>query len=105
MGKRKTVPENINEDSEIMFGVMPEEESTVELTEHRAMICLPEDSVEVEINAKVFHEGKLISVTKKMTMSDLREAFRKADDGYIDDDDRFVLTEKGKAFFDELEGR
>ena len=97
MGKR-------NEDDEIMLGVMPEED-TVELMEHRAMICLPEDSVEVEINAKVFHDGEIVSVTKKMTMSDLRTAFKKADDGYIDDDDRFVLTEKGKAFFDELDGR
>jgi len=90
---------------EIMLGVPEgeEEEKTIELTEHRAMVLLPEDAVEVEMNAMVYHEGKLVDVSRTLSMADLREAFRKADEGYIDDDDQFVLTEKGKAFFEELE--
>ena len=31
--------------------------------------------------------------------------FRKADEGYIDDDDTFVITDKGRAFLEELESR
>ena len=85
---------------EIMLGV-PDEDG-VELLEHRAMVTLPEDAVEAEFNVKVFHEGELISVKKTMNMSELREAFKKADDGYIDDDDRFVLTDKGMAYLDEI---
>ena len=75
----------------------------IELMEHRAMLCLPEDSVEVTINAKVYTNGEIVNVSKTYGMQDIREAFRKADDGYIDDDDTFVLTEKGKAYFDEIE--
>lgn len=70
----------------------------IELINHRAMLEIPEDAVEVTINCMVFHGGKLISVSKTLSFSDVREAFKKADDGYIDEDDRFVLTEKGKEF-------
>lgn len=67
----------------------------IELTEHRAMITLPENAVSVTINAKVYHNGELIDVSRELPMSDLRDAFRKADEGYVDDDDRYVLTDKG----------
>lgn len=83
---------------EVMLGV-PEE---IELIEHRAMIELPEDSVEASIQCKVFHDGELVEVKKKLNMSDLRTAFKKADDGYIDDDDRFVLTDKGIEYLEGL---
>lgn len=74
----------------------------ITLCEHRAMIYLPEDSVEVTITAKIYVNGNVCEVGKVMSMSDLREAFRKADDGYIDDDDTFFITEKGKAYLDEV---
>ncbi len=90
------------EGKEVMLGVPEEDAETVELMEHRAMVCLPEDSVEVQINCKVYKDGELIIVKKTMSMSDLRTAFKKADDGYIDDEDTFVLTDKGKAYLEEL---
>ena len=74
----------------------------INLLEHRAMIYLPENSVGVLINASVYEDGEIIEVSKKMTMEEIRDAFRKADDGYIDDDDRFVITEEGKAYLEEL---
>ena len=89
-------------DATIMLGVPDEDLDGVELATHRAMIYLPEDAVEVEINAKVFKDGSLIDVMNKMTMKDLREAFRKADDGYVDEDDEFVLTDKGRQYLEEL---
>ena len=92
-------------DAEIMLGVPEEDAKVVELIQHRAIVEMPENAVEITIDAKVYHDGELISVKRKMDMSEIREAFQKADDGYIDDDDRFVLTEKGKAFFDEIDGR
>lgn len=79
-------------EKEIMLGV-PEED--VALTEHRAMVEMPENAVEVTLNAKVFYDGELITVHKVLDMNDIRTAFKKADDGYIDDEDRFCLTEKG----------
>lgn len=72
----------------------------IELVEHRAMVCMPEDSVEVTIEAKVYFDGSLHTVSKTLSLSDIREAFRMGDD-YIADDDVFVLTEKGKAFLEE----
>lgn len=88
-------------EKEIMLGVPEDDTETVELDEHRAMIYLPENAVEVKVEAKVYHEGGLIDASKKMTLEDIREAFRKADDGYIDDDDEFYLTDKGRALLEE----
>ena len=93
------------EEKEVMLGVpdSPEVENEISLLEHRAILFgFPEHAVEVEIQAKVFENGELLNVTKKMNMDEIREAFRKADDGYIDDDDRFVPTDKGKAYLEEL---
>lgn len=89
---------------EIMMGV-PAENDDILLTEHRAIVCFPENSVEVTIEAKVFQDGKLVDVKKKLAMEDIREAFHKADDGYIDDSDRFVITEAGKKWLEENEAK
>lgn len=70
-------------------------DNEIELKEHRAMICLPENAVEATMIVKVFYAGKLIEVKKILEISDLRTAFQKADEGYIDDDDRFEITDKG----------
>ena len=105
-------------DTEIMLGVpddadaeleenvkkledMAEKPETIELMNHRAMVELPESAVEVTLNAKVYHEGKLLKVGRTLDMNEIRTAFQKADDGYIDDEDMFVVTEKGKAWLDE----
>lgn len=88
-------------EKEIMLGVPEDDTEMVELDEHRAMIYLPENAVEIEVKAKVYHEGEIIDASKKMTLEDIRDAFRKADDGYIDDDDVFYITDKGKALLEE----
>ena len=74
----------------------------IELQEHRAIICLPENTVELTITAKVFENGELQTVSAKYGMSQVREMFEKADKGYIDDDDQFVITEKGLEWLEEL---
>lgn len=89
---------------EVMLGVpdSPEVENEISLLEHRAILFgFPEHAVEIEIRAKVFENGELLNVTRKMDMDEIREAFRKADDGYMDDDDTFVITDKGIAFLEE----
>ena len=75
----------------------------IELTEHRAIICLPENAVEMTVVAKVYENEKLQTVKMTYGLSQIREMFEKADNGYIDDDDRFVLTDKGRKFLEELE--
>ena len=79
------------------------EPNEVELMEHRAVVDVPEDSVELEIVAKVYHDGEIINVSKKYSMPEIRKIFRKADEGYIDDDDRFYITDKGREFLESLE--
>ena len=79
------------------------EQKYIELQEHRAMIYLPEKAVEIIVNAKVYIDGKIQKVSLTYDMEQIREMFRKADEGYIDDDDRFVLTDKGRALLEEME--
>ena len=40
-----------------------DEKKMIELMEHRAMICLPEDAVRIAVNCEVYHDGEIISVT------------------------------------------
>ena len=87
-------------EKEVMFGVT-EEEDMVTLANHRAIVELPENAVEVEINAKVFKDGTLLDVSTTMSMEDIRESFRKADDGYIDENDTFCITEAGMKWMEE----
>lgn len=75
----------------------------IEVPTHRAMIEFPENAVEIEVKAKIYSEWELIDVSKKYGLNEIREMFRKADEGYIDDDDRFVLTDKGRAYLEEIE--
>jgi len=64
----------------------------IELDENAAVIYLPKTAVEVELNVKVYHDGKIRKVGKKLTMEDIRDAFQKADIGYIDPDALFYAT-------------
>ena len=91
------------DNKEVMLGVPEEGIDEIELKNHRAMVELPENAVEVELVCKVFHEGELLNVSRTLKMSDLRNAFQKADDGYIDDEDTFSITDAGLAYLKELE--
>lgn len=78
-------------------------DNEIELKEHRAMIYLPENAVEATMIVKVFHDGELIEVQRVLGISDLRTAFQKADEGYIDDDDRFEITDKGREWLESFQ--
>lgn len=69
----------------------------IELAEEYAVILLPKNSVEVYTEVKVFENGELMTVSKLMSLDDIREAFKQADEGYIDPDATYALTDKGKA--------
>ena len=55
------------------------------------------------MTAKVYMDGEIKEVSRTYDMKEVREMIRKADEGYIDDDDRFVITEKGLAWLEEQE--
>lgn len=68
------------------------EQEYLELEQNYAVIDLPKNAVEVELNVKVYHEGKIRKVGRTLNMEDIREAFYKAEEGYIDPDTLFYAT-------------
>ncbi len=74
---------------------MEDDKKEIELSEKMAMIYLPENAVEVECNCTVYNNGELVKVTKTLKMSDIQAAFLDAEENYIDDNTRFVVTDKG----------
>lgn len=81
---------------------MPSDESGILLKEDFAVILLPVNTIGVELSVKVFEDGNVFDVCKSMDLQDVRTAFRMAEEGYIDENDTFVLTEKGKAYAEQL---
>lgn len=71
--------------------------------ESRAMIYIPDNSVEAELSFKVFVDGEIKSVCKKMNMKELQEAITDAEKNYIGEDDTFVITEEDKRWLESLE--
>ena len=74
----------------------------VELKEARAIIYLPENAVEATLSLKVYTNGDIVEVEKKLELSDLRRAFEDAEYNYIEDNDKFALTEEGMKYAEEL---
>lgn len=71
--------------------------------ESRAVIYIPDNSVEADLSFKVFVDGEIKSVCKKMNMKELQEAITDAEKNYIGEDDTFVITEEGKRWLESLQ--
>ena len=78
------------------------EKEYIELDEHYAVLQLPTNAIEIDINAKVYIDGKVQEVGCKYNLEEIRRAFQDADDNYIDPDERYVATELGKQFCEEM---
>ena len=76
-------------------------ERYIELTNHRAMIEIPENSVEVIMHIKVFDDGEIKEVAAVLDQEMIRKAFQKADEFYLEDDDVFVVTEAGLKYLED----
>lgn len=74
-------------DKEKMTEVKPEQSF--------AVIYLPNNAVELTLTAKVFMDGEIHELERTLEMDDIKAAFRRAEKGYIDDDDIFILNERG----------
>ena len=75
----------------------------VELDELPIVLWLPECTVEAQIEAKIYHNGKVQTATKKLNMNEVRDGFKDAEENYFDPNAKYVLTEKGKEWLDSLE--
>lgn len=80
----------------------------IELNDTYAIISIPEDAVEITIQCKVYADGKLMEVSRTLSMKEIREAmeeYKVAEEcGYIPPDAVFTLTEKGMDYAAWLEG-
>lgn len=71
------------------------------LTEKYIVLGIPEDTVEATITVKVYLDGELQTVEKKLGMSEVRAAFKEAEENYIPSDAVFQITEEGRRFLEE----
>lgn len=74
------------------------------LEENYIVLSLPTETVEIEIIAKVYHDGELINVKKTLSIQEVRDGFKEAEEGYIPLDAEFQVTEKGLEYLEELDG-
>lgn len=71
----------------------------IELASERAIIDIPGNCVKIRLVCTIFLDGEkqeLQTVERTLSMSEIKEAVRKAADGYIDEEDMFYLTKKGE---------
>ncbi len=83
---------------------MNEKNGYIELNGVRSMLSIPKNAVEIEMSIKVFENSEIIKVKRTLDLQEIREAIKKAEDGYVDEDDRFVITEEGRRFLEDRYG-
>lgn len=71
--------------------------------EARAMIYIPVNAVEAELNFQIYDNGQLLNITKKMNMQEIIEAISDAKNNYIGDEDYFIITKTSQKYLNELE--
>ena len=82
---------------------MDYENNEIELCEDYAVIMLPENSVEVRLEVKVFENGELMTVQKTMDFGDIRQAFKMGEEDLFPSDAVYQLTDRGRELKDWLE--
>ena len=70
----------------------------IEIAQDRAMLYIPHNALEGKLEFKIYLDDKIQTVYTILDQDELREAVRKADEGYIDEEDCFVLTDKGRKY-------
>ena len=77
-------------------------EDFLTLDEEFIVLAVPADTVDVDIKAKIYHNGELCKVKKHMDFNEVRSAFAEAESGYIPSDALFSLTPVGEEKMLEL---
>ena len=75
----------------------------IELDEKYAVVCIPADTIELRLTARILLQGKVKEVSKDLTMHDVRKAMREAEDWYIPEDEKHTFTEAGKQLIEDLD--
>lgn len=64
---------------------------------------IPKHTVKLRLEATVYEGGELFQVEKELSMDDVKDAIRMAEDGYADPDEVYTLTDKGRRLAEEME--
>ena len=64
----------------------------VDLDNDFIVIAVPSSALEIDITAKVWYNGDVLTVGRTMCFYEIREAFKEAQAGYIPQDAVFVLN-------------
>jgi len=75
---------------------MIEGQNTIELDQEFIVLAIPASTLELEISATVWIDGKAVDVARSMSFDEVRAAIKEAQDGYIPSDAIFTLTELGE---------
>ena len=77
-------------------------ENGLTLEQEFIVLGIPASTVEITINAKIWRNGEVIEVSRKMPFEEVRDAIKEAQEGYIPSDTIFTLTELGREELERL---
>lgn len=72
------------------------------LDEEFIALAIPDDTVEIDITAKIYFNHELHEVTKHMDFPEVRAAIREAKKGYIPSNALFCLRKTGRDKIEDL---
>ena len=78
------------------------EPEIIELEQEYAVVDLPKNTVEMTIECTVWQDGHPLRVKTSFDMDEVRRAFQRAADGYIDEDKTFVITDQGREYLESI---
>ena len=104
-GKRMVLEKIETLVSDLSEQATPEElddNTYMQLSEEFIVLAIPDDTVEVDITAKIYVDHELHEVTKHMDFPEVRAAIREARQGYMPSDALFCLRKTGQDKVREL---
>lgn len=75
----------------------------IEPDESRAMVFLPDNAYKIRIEASIVIDDEIVVAYKELDRSEIEKAFRDAEENYTEDDDKFVITEKGIEYLNQIQ--
>ena len=66
--------------------------TVLDLPQEFIVLCIPESTMELEINAKIYMDGEMYRVSSHMDHKEARDAIADANKNYIPDDALFMLA-------------
>lgn len=77
-------------------------ENGLTLEQEFIVLGIPASTVKITINAKIWRNGEVIEVSRKMPFEEVRDAIKEAQEGYIPSDAIFTLTDLGREELERL---